>query len=322
VATIRDFFEREAQSEFWVGNRFVFSHGGSQQTIEVPARLVANFDANAKYLALFVPRVSDPGGFVAGLCAHLDPILKRLDEGPTATVGKHGEAPGHKADLAFAGRVFVYAEDELPDDTLQAIAEQLRGRGLHLRFRGPEYARTQTAHERPLAFSSYASSDREAIAEPLALALNSGQCPVWFDQYAMRVGDRLEGTLLKGIDDCLRCIVILSERYLANQRWARWEFERIAEREKREVYSLIIPVRCGVTDRQVQEFSPILADRRAIDWDPDPEAVRRIASDLSLTLLAVGRERERAAVVSTRRMPAGSRSLVSRLAQMLGRLRR
>jgi hypothetical protein len=56
----------------------------------------------------------------------------------------------------------------------------------------------------------------------------------------MRVGDRLEGTLLKGIDDCLRCIVILSERYLANQRWARWEFERIAEREKREVYSLII----------------------------------------------------------------------------------
>jgi hypothetical protein len=83
---------------------------------------------------------------------------------------------------------------------------------MHLRVRGPEYARAQTALERPLGFISDDASDRQGIAEPLALALNSGQCPVWFDQYAMRLGDPLEGTLLRGIDECVRCIVILSER--------------------------------------------------------------------------------------------------------------
>ena len=320
MATIRDYFDREARSELWVGNTFSFSHG-EQPTIEVPARLVANFDANAKYLALFAPHVADAAGFVAGVCGHLDRILIRLNEGPTITVGKHGEASGNKADLAFAGRVFVYAEDDLPAAALEAIDEGLRSRGMHLRFRGPEYARAQAALDRPLGFISYDSSDREAIAQPLALTLNGGQCPVWFDQYAMRLGDRLEGTLLKGIDDCLRCIVILSERYLANQRWARWEFERIAERETREGYSLIIPVRCGVTEAQVREFSPILADRRSIEWDPDPEAVRRIASELSLTLLAVGRERERDAVVAAR-MKAPRNPLVSKLVEVWRRRRR
>ncbi len=205
MPTIRDYFDREAQSELSVSNTFIFSNA-EQQSIEVPARLVANFEANAKYLVLFVPHVSDPAGFVAGVSGHLDRILSRLNEGPTITVGKRGETPGSKADLAFAGRVFIYAEDELPESALQAIGGHLRSGGMHLRFRGPEYARAQTALERPLGFISYDASDRQGIAEPLALALNSGQCPVWFDQYAMRLGDPLEGTLLRGIDECVRCI--------------------------------------------------------------------------------------------------------------------
>jgi hypothetical protein len=215
--------------------------------------------------------------------------------------------------------VFIYAEDELPADSLEAIGDYLRSRGQHLRFRGPEYARAQTADEHPLAFISYDSGDRQSIAEPLALALGAGDCPVWFDQYAMRLGDRLEGTLVRGIDECLRCIVILSERYLANHRWARWEFERIAEREAREGYSLMIPVRCGVTEAQVKEFSPILADRRSIEWTPEPGAVRRIASDLSITLLAVGRERELASIAAARSRP---RSIRSGIGQILRRFRR
>jgi hypothetical protein len=299
VATIRDYFDRETQSELSVSNTFFFSHGETDR-IDVPARLVANFDANATFLALFIPHMPDAAGFIAGLCGHLDRVLSRLNEGPQITLGKSGEVPARKDDLAFAGRVFIYAEDELPGDALHAIGDHLRERGMHLRFRGPEYALAQTAHERPLAFISYDSGDRP-IAESLALALSGEHCPVWFDQYAMRLGDPLEGTLLKGIDECLRCIVVLSDRYLANQRWARWEFARIAEREAGAGYALIIPVLSGVTGAQVKEFSPILADRRAIEWNPDPDAIRRIASELSIALFAVGREREREAIAAARR---------------------
>lgn len=89
---------------------------------------------------------------------------------------------------------------------------------MHLRVRGPEYARAQTALERPLGFISDDASDRQGIAEPLALALNSGQCPVWFDQYAMRLGDPLEGTLLRGIDECVRYIALVAARAEAPPR--------------------------------------------------------------------------------------------------------
>lgn len=318
MKTIRDYFERETQSALSVSNTFIFEQDG--RTIDVPARLVTNFDANASFLALFVPHVSDPADFIAGVCRHLDRILTRLNEGPEIKVGRHGEAPGRKEDLAFAGRVFVYAEDELNDEALRALGGHLRAGGLHLRFRGPGYALAQNAHERPLAFISYDSSDRDAVAAPLALALAGQHCPVWFDQFAMRVGDRLEGTLLKGIDECLRCIVVLSERYLANQRWARWEFEQIAARETRAGYSLIIPLRCGVTEAQVRDFAPVLASRRSIDWNPDPESVRTIASELSLTLLAVGREQQRAAIAAAR-TPAARPSIGARIAAALRSLR-
>jgi hypothetical protein len=320
VPTIRDYFDREAQSELSVSNTFTFAVG-EPETVDVPARLVTSFHVNATFLALFVPHVRDPAGFIAGLCRHLDRILSRLSEGPQITVGRRGERPARRDDLTFAGRVFVYAEDELPEEALREIGDRLRSRGMHLRFRGPEYARAQTAQERPLGFISYDSGDRASIAEPLALALNAGSCPVWFDQYAMRLGDRLEGTLLEGIDECLRCIVILSQRYLSNHRWARWEFERMAEREARDGYALIIPVRCGVTEAQVKEFSPILADRRSIEWNPDPDAVRRIASDLAITLFAVGRERERDAIAAARAAPRQD-SLGSRIGRLLRRLRR
>ena len=104
MPTIRDYFDREARAELSVSNTFIFSNA-EQPSIDVPARLVANFEANAKYLALFVPHVSDPAEFVAGVSGHVDRILSRLNEGPAITVGRRGEAPGSKADLAFAGRV-------------------------------------------------------------------------------------------------------------------------------------------------------------------------------------------------------------------------
>ena len=107
----------------------------------------------------------------------------------------------------------------------------------------------------------------------------------------MRPGDPLERTIFKGLEECERCIVILSPRYLENQRWARREFDAIAAREQHEQRALIIPIRCGVTERQVAELSATLAERRSVEWDP--ARVDEIASELSVTLLAVGREHER-----------------------------
>jgi hypothetical protein len=290
MATIRDYFETDFSGAVVVDNTFRLEYVPARQEIAVAARLHNDFDANARFLVLYVPRVPHVA-FVRDLGAHVGRMLARLGEGPAFTVGRDGELPAHGSELQFTGRVFVYSEDDLADEDVREVGELFRAHGMYLRFRGPRYAEARSAQERPLGFISYDSSDRDAIAQPLARELAAIHCPTWFDGYAMRAGDRLEPTLLKGIDECVRCIVILSPRYLANNRWARWEFDRIAEREAREQLSLIIPIRCGVSEPQIAEFSPVLAHRRSVDWDA--ARVREIASELSVTLLSIGRERER-----------------------------
>jgi hypothetical protein len=106
----------------------------------------------------------------------------------------------------------------------------------------------------------------------------------------MRAGDDIGRSIMKGLTECERCIIVLSERYLANQRWARLEFKEIMVREAYERRSLIIPIRHGVTTEQIGEFSPALANRRAIDWNADRR--RDIAVDLKVTLLSIAREHE------------------------------
>jgi hypothetical protein len=290
MATIRDYFETDFKRDLVASNTFDFAPGADARPIPVPVQLHFDFDSNAVFASFYVPRVPDPAPFVRGVCLHVDRVLA-IGEGRDIRVGKHGELPARSGDLKFVGRVFVYAEDDLSEDQVAGIADALRERGLYLRFRGPAYARARSELEKPLAFISYDSGDRETVAAPLARALVAIRCWTWFDEYSMRAGDPLERTILKGLDECERCIVVLSPRYLGNQRWARREFDAIAEREARENRVLIIPVRCDVTEQQVAELSPTVAHRRSIDWDPD--RIADIASEISVTLLAVGRETER-----------------------------
>jgi hypothetical protein len=289
MASAREYFETDFSGAVVANNTFRLEDVPTRQVIPVAARLHNDFDANARFLVLYVPHLPD-AAFLRGIGAHVDRMLARLSEGPTFTVGRDGELPAHDRDLQFTGRVFVYAEADLPDEVVQQTGEVYRAHGLYLRFRGTRYAAARVAQERPLGFISYDSSDRDTVAQPLARELAAIHCPTWFDDFAMRAGDRLEPTLLKGIDECVRCIVILSPAYLANNRWARWEFDRIAEREAREQLSRIIPIRYGVTDPQIAEFSPMLAHRRSIEWNAS--RVAAIASELSITLLSIGRERE------------------------------
>ncbi len=290
MATIRDYFDTDFEREFVGSNTFDFELRSNGRLVSVPVELHYDFDANAMFVCFYVPKVPEPLDFIRDICAHVDRVLA-IGEGKEILSGKHGELPARSEDLVFTGRVFVYAEDDLTDEQVAEIKQFLREHGLYFRFRGPGYARARSAFEKPLAFISYDTSDRQAVAAPLAQALAAVRCPAWFDEYSMRAGDPLERTIFKGLEECERCIVVLSPRYLANQRWARREFDVIAEREVREGRSLIIPIRYGVSEQEVADFSATVADRRSIEWDA--ARIPKIASEISVTLLAVGREHER-----------------------------
>jgi hypothetical protein len=292
MGTIRDYFETDFPRDFVGRKTLCFECGPDRRLVDVPAELHFDFDANALFVSFYLAAVADPVGLVRAACAQTGNVLT-LRDGRGIRLGKDGELQAHAEELVFAGRVFVYMENDLPDEEIERLAAAMRPHALYLRCRGPRYARARDEFERPLAFISYDSSDRQSVAAPLARALAGIRCRAWFDEYSMRAGDPLESTILEGLEACERCIVVLSPRYLENQRWARREFDAIAERETRESRALIIPVRVGVTEWQVADFSPTIAHRRSVEWDP--ARVGEIASEISVTLLGVGRD-ERAGV--------------------------
>ncbi|MFZ0520209.1 MAG: toll/interleukin-1 receptor domain-containing protein [Candidatus Acidiferrales bacterium] len=124
-------------------------------------------------------------------------------------------------------------------------------------------------------FMVYAVEDQEAIARPLADALNARGVLVWYVDYSLKGGDNLQKCVDYGLSRSRRGIVILSEHFLG-KRWPEQELKDLASREV-DRKKAILPVWHKVGFRQVAECSPELAERLAVSTDKGLEyAVERI----------------------------------------------
>jgi hypothetical protein len=121
--------------------------------------------------------------------------------------------------------------------------------------------------EKPLAFISHDSLDKDSVARPLTITLQKMLCPVWYDEFALRVGDPLRESIEKGLKECKKCVLVLSPHFLSNNGWTKREFNSIFTREILEDARLVLPIWCGVTKEQVYEYSPSLLNVKAIIWD-------------------------------------------------------
>jgi TIR domain len=119
--------------------------------------------------------------------------------------------------------------------------------------------------EKPRAFILHDSRDKTSMAEPLANELKKLMCPVWYDQFSLRIGDSLRENIERGLKECSNCILILTPNFLSNEGWKR-EYDSIFTREIVEEQRVMLPVWDDVSIGDVSEFSPILADRPAVQW--------------------------------------------------------
>lgn len=79
------------------------------------------------------------------------------------------------------------------------------------------------------------------------------------------------------------CIFVLTPNFLAKDGWPKREYEIIFTRELVEEKRLILPLWAGVSRDDVYEYSPILADRVAVNWELGEEEVcRRLFNKLVL----------------------------------------
>jgi hypothetical protein len=100
-------------------------------------------------------------------------------------------------------------------------------------------------------------------------------CLVWYDQFSLRVGDSLRESVEAGLKECHKCILVLTPNFLSNKGWAKHEYSSIFTREIVEQKKVILPVWYEISHQDVYQYSPILADRLAVQWASGVEEVAR-----------------------------------------------
>ena len=108
-------------------------------------------------------------------------------------------------------------------------------------------------------FICHASEDKDEFVRPLAEALRSHHLEVWYDEFALDVGDSLREAIDRGLATSHYGIVVLSPSFFRKQ-WPRRELNGLVAREMGEGRGMILPIWHHVERGQVLAFSPPLAD--------------------------------------------------------------
>jgi hypothetical protein len=124
-------------------------------------------------------------------------------------------------------------------------------------------------------FISHASEDKEEIARPLAEWLEHYYgLKVWFDEFELKAGDSLRRSIDYGLVNSKFGVVIISKSFMSKQ----WPQEELAALATKEIAGnkVIIPIWHGVTSAEVRDWSPILADKIALNWTSRADTMRTI----------------------------------------------
>ncbi len=111
------------------------------------------------------------------------------------------------------------------------------------------------------AFICHASEDKDEIARPLAERLIAAGLSVWYDEFSLVLGDSLRESIDRGLAASRFGIVILSPAFFA-KKWAQAELNGLFAKEIAGEKT-IIPLWHKITQAEVAQHSPILADRVA-----------------------------------------------------------
>ena len=111
-------------------------------------------------------------------------------------------------------------------------------------------------------FISHAGEDKETVARPLATALSQRGLRVWYDEFALRLGDSLRRSIDHGLSRSRYGVVILSPSFFEKE-WPQKELDALANLEV-DGEKRILPVWHGLGRDEVAKHSPMLSDRVAV----------------------------------------------------------
>jgi len=272
MATLRQYFDTDFSRLLKSSQPFRLCDGATD--LEMPVSLHYDFDANAKFLSCFLQKSGNPLSACVALLTTVDKLLS-VGSGVEVQGGFVGERPMSCKTLQFCGRVFLYSEEDLPEPELKRLCCEAEANGLSIQFRGPRFAEERARLETPIAFISHDSRDKEEVARPIAVELSKLMCPVWYDEFSLRLGDPLRESIEKGLKECKKCILVLSKNFLSNRGWTKTEFNAVFTRELLEGTNLVLPIWCGIDKTNLYEYSPTLLNRVGVKWERGLQEVVR-----------------------------------------------
>jgi Domain of unknown function (DUF1883)/TIR domain len=110
-------------------------------------------------------------------------------------------------------------------------------------------------------FISHATEDKDEIVRPLANELVSAGLRVWYDEFALRIGDSLRRNIDAGLAKSRFGVVVLSHAFFA-KNWPQYELDGLVTREMTGEQT-ILPLWHRITKAEVIARSPSLADKVA-----------------------------------------------------------
>lgn len=113
-------------------------------------------------------------------------------------------------------------------------------------------------------FISHAFEDKEDFVEEFVMELKKLNITVWYDNSQMKWGDSMRERIDGGLKKSKFGIVILSPNYIHEGKyWTKAELNGLFQMETINGKT-ILPIWHNLTKKQVVDYSPIIADRKAL----------------------------------------------------------
>ncbi len=236
-----------------------------EEIVQVREEIRHYLHSSVRMFTYYIPQVPDPFNAMVALLNNLEQSVKSTETLQTV-YGFQSDIRLGSHRITYSNRIYFYSEVPLSNDQKELLEKISRERGLYLTIRSTEYITTKMIIEKPLAFISHDSRDKEQIARVISNGLSSRLCTVWYDEFSLKIGDSLRESIEKGIKEAKKCILILTKNYLDNPGWGKKEFASIFTREIIMNEKIILPIWYGVTKQEVYEYSPALVDTFALIW--------------------------------------------------------
>ena len=113
-------------------------------------------------------------------------------------------------------------------------------------------------------FISHAGEDKESFVDEFVEELRKLKVKVWYDTSEVKWGDSLRHRIDEGLKRSKFGIAIISPNYIAEGKyWTKEEFNALFQLESING-KVLLPIWHNITKQEVMNFSPMLADKKAM----------------------------------------------------------